>query len=253
MTSQEKIVTTSLHKPHILIVDDDQQICQLVQEYLEKYNYRVSIANNGIEMRRILKKFQIDLVLLDIMLPRESGIDLCRELRETSDVSVIMLSAVEEEADRVMSLEIGADDYLTKPFSLRELLARIKSLLRRASGTLAESRKTKYFTRELRLKFADWTLEVTRHRLIAPDGVVVPLSHGEYEILLAFLEHPGHVLTRDQLLDQISDREAAPFDRSIDVLVGRLRKKIEPDPKNPHHIITVRSAGYKLVTKVISE
>lgn len=241
------------NKQHILVVDDDPQIGDLIRDYLEQHGYRVSTAKNGVEMQRILKSTQVDLVVLDIMLPGEDGITLCRKLRETSDVLIIMLSAVGEEADRVIGLEIGADDYLAKPFSPRELLARIKALMRRTTGKLAQSRKASHLVHMPNLCFLDWQLDRNRRRLLAPDGVTVPLSGGEYELLLAFLEHPKRVLSRDQLLDITRGRQSGPFDRAIDVQVARLRKKIEADSKSPKIIITVRGGGYQFDVDVTTE
>lgn len=240
-------------KSHILIVDDDPQIGELLSDYLAKHGYRVSLARDGHEMHRTLKKVTIDLVVLDVMLPGEDGLSLCRTLRETSEVPIIMLSAAVEEADRVIGLEVGADDYLAKPFSPRELLARIKALSRRASGKLAEKRKSSQIAKMPNIYFQEWTLDQNRRRLIAPDGVAVPLSSGEYELLLAFLENPHRTLTRDQLLDMTRGREAMAYDRTIDVQVARLRKKIEKDPKEPVVIVTVRGGGYQFNATVKSE
>lgn len=230
---------------HILIVDDDPQISELLSEYLTQRGYRISVAGDGLQMRRELKKISPDLVVLDVMLPGEDGISLCRELRKQSAVPIIMLSAADEESDRVVGLEVGADDYLPKPFSPRELLARIKALLRRASGNLATERQASHLAALPPLTFAGWTLDRNKQQLTTEDKVVIPLSRGEYELLLAFIEHPGRVLSRDQLLDLTREREAEPFDRTIDVQVGRLRKKLEQDPKNPKIIKTVRGGGYQ--------
>lgn len=240
-------------KPHILIVDDDPQIGELLSEYLEKHNYRVAVARNGDEMMRQFKRGAIDLVVLDIMLPGDDGITLCRQLRETSEVPIIMLSAAGEEADRVVGLEVGADDYLSKPFSPRELLARIKALVRRTSGNLAQKRKSSRLASLPNIYFGDWTLDQNRRRLIAADGVAVLLSTSEYELLVAFLEHPRRTLNRDQLLDLTRGREAGPYDRSIDVQVARLRKKIEKDPKNPTIILTMRGDGYQFDADVTTD
>jgi two-component system, OmpR family, response regulator len=233
---------------HILIVDDDPQIGELTSEYLVKHGFKVSTARDGREMQRQLKKYSFDLIVLDVMLPGEDGLLLCKKLRQTSAVPIIMLSAMGEETDRIVGLEVGADDYLTKPFNPRELLARIKALARRASGEVAKERQAKSLANQPSLKFNDWTLDRNKRRLIDKDGVAVPLSAGEYELLLAFIEHPRRVLTRDQLLDLTRGREALPFDRSIDVQVARLRKKIEDDAKNPSIIVTVRGGGYQVTT-----
>ncbi|WP_423063086.1 response regulator [Candidiatus Paracoxiella cheracis] len=242
-----------VQKSHILIVDDDPQIGDLLSEYLEQHGYRVSVARNGHEMKRVMKRAQFALVVLDIMLPGEDGLALCRFLRETSEIPIIMLSAVGEEADRVVGLEVGADDYLAKPFSPRELLARIKALARRTTGTLADKRKARQVAKMPNIYFKDWTLDQNKRRLIAPDGVAVPLSAGEYELLVAFLENPQRTLNRDQLLDLTHGREATPFDRTIDVQVARLRKKIETDPKNPQIIVTMRGDGYQFNAEVTTD
>ena len=233
-------------KRHILVVDYDTQICDLLRDYLEQHGLRVSTANNGVQMWQQIKKSTIDLVVLDIMLPGEDGLTLCRKLRENSEVSIIMLSAVNEEADRIVGLEVGADDYLSKPFSPRELLARIKALVRRTTGELGQKRQSSHLNALPAIRFNDWTLDRNRRLLISPESLTVPLSAGEYDLLIAFIEHPKRVLTRDQLLDLTRGKESLPFDRSIDVQVARLRKKIEEDPKNPNVIITVRSGGYQL-------
>lgn len=237
---------------HILIVDDDSEIRDLLSDYLQQHNFRVSVARNGDEMWRVLKKAQIDLVVLDIMLPGDDGITLCRKLRTESDVMIVMLSAVGEETDRVIGLEVGADDYLAKPFSPRELLARIKALTRRITGPLADQRKARHLAELPLIRFNDWQLDQNKRRLIAPDGVTVPLSTAEYELLIAFLENPNRVLNRDQLLDLTKGRESQPFDRTIDVQVARLRKKIEEDPKNPQMIQTIRGGGYQFKAEVTS-
>lgn len=235
---------------HILVVDDDPQIGDLIKDYLEQHGFRVSTACDGRDMRRVMKKTKIDLVVLDLMLPGEDGLTLCKKLRQESDVMIIMLSAMGEEPDRVIGLEVGADDYVSKPFSPRELLARIKALTRRTTGPLAEQRREKRIAELPSIRFKNWTLDRNRRRLIAPDKVTVPLSAGEYELLLAFIENPKRTLNRDQLLDLTRGRESGPFDRTIDVQVARLRKKIEKDPKNPHIIITVRGGGYQFDTNV---
>lgn len=234
-----------MQKSHILVVDDDAQIRDLVGDYLEQHGFRVSTARDGDEMWRVLKKSEVDLVVLDIMLPGDDGLTLCRRLRDESAVLIIMLSAANEEADRVVGLEVGADDYLAKPFSPRELLARIKALVRRATGPLAEQRKARRLADQPLITFHNWVLDQNKRRLIAPDGVAVPLSAAEYDLLIAFLEHPNRILNRDQLLDLTKGQEAQPFDRTIDVQVARLRKKIEIDPKNPQILKTVRGGGYQ--------
>lgn len=231
---------------HILVVDDDPQIGELLKEYLEQHNFRVSVARNGQEMQRVMTRCQVDLVVLDLMMPGEDGLSLCRKLRDTSDVMIIMVSAMREESDRIVGLEVGADDYMGKPFSPRELLARIKSLTRRAAAdTGALGLRSQRVAELPSIYFAGWQLDRNRRRLLSPDAVTVPLSAGEYELLLAFLEHPNRTLNRDQLLDLTHGKESGPFDRTVDVQVARLRKKIEVDPKKPLLIITVRGGGYQ--------
>ena len=228
--------------PHLLVVDDDRDIRTLVAQFLTKHGYRVTAVRDGGEMMKALEASRVDLIVLDLMLPGEDGLSLCRRLRatpETAQTPVIMLTAMGEETDRIVGLEMGADDYLAKPFSPRELLARVKAVLRRASGPpVAGGAAGKT------LGFEGWTLDLAKRELRSPDGVLVQLSAGEYDLLVAFVEHPQRVLTRDQLLDLARGRSAVPFDRSIDVQVSRLRRKIEPDPAEPTMIKTVRGGGY---------
>jgi two-component system OmpR family response regulator len=231
--------------PHILFVEDDPEIRGLVADFLEQNGYRLSVAKDGREMDRALSVSRIDLLILDIMLPKEDGLSLCRRVRVSSNVPIIMLTARASEVDRVVGLEIGADDYLTKPFGTHELLARIRALLRRAQSVARTPQ-----ARHAILKFAGWKLEVGTRRLTAADGAQVPLTGGEFELLAAFCERPNRVLTRDQLLDLTRGRSPALFDRSIDIQVSRLRRKIEADPKDPMLIQTVRSGGYIFTAEV---
>ena len=233
--------------PHILVVDDDKEIRDLLARFLAKHGLRVTTANGGAEMRAALADWRIDLVVLDIMMPGEDGLTLCRELRASSSMPVIMLTAMGEEVDRIVGLEMGADDYLAKPFNPRELLARIKAVLRRAEGTPAQAANAAPGTT---LEFSGWRLDLDRRELRGADGVMVPLSGGEFALLAAFATHAGRVLSRDQLLDLARGRDAQPFDRSIDVQVSRLRRKIEPDPKQPALIKTVRGGGYMFTPDV---
>ncbi|MDR3437758.1 response regulator [Telmatospirillum sp.] len=233
--------------PHILVVDDDREIRNLLARFLVKHGLRVSTAKDGPEMMKSLDAAAIDLVVLDLMLPGEDGLSLCRRLRTTSTLPVIMLTAMGDDTDRIVGLEMGADDYLPKPFSPRELLARIKAVLRRVQ-TLPASAAPIGET----LRFDGWCLEMGPRRLLAPDGAEVELSTGEYELLLAFATHPRRVLSRDQLLDLARGRSAAPFDRSIDIQVMRLRRKVEADPKEPKLIKTVRGGGYVFAAEVAS-
>jgi two-component system OmpR family response regulator len=227
----------------LLVVDDDREIRDLVSRFLIRHGYRVSVARDGREMGAALAG-EVDLVVLDVMLPGKSGLELCRDLRAKSDIPILMLTAMGEETDRIIGLEMGADDYLPKPFNTRELLARIRAILRRTEGSHRLPARTRT------LRFAGWTLDRGRRRLSAPDGLVIDLTSGEYELLTVFAEHPQRILSRDQLLDLARGREAMPFDRSIDVQVSRVRRKIEADPKNPALIVTVRGDGYMFTPEV---
>ncbi|TQV78346.1 response regulator [Denitrobaculum tricleocarpae] len=232
--------------PHILIVDDHEEIRSLLAKYLRKHSYRVTAADGGTAMKRALQDSAIDLVVLDIMMPGEDGLSLCSSLRATSDIPVILLTAMAEETDRVIGLEIGADDYLTKPFNPRELLARIKAVLRRSQSLPRQREKPV----ESRLSFDRWHLSTEQRELIDGADVVTPLSTAEFALLMAFLDHPRRVLSREQLLDLTQGREAKSFDRSIDNQVSRLRKKIEIDPKTPRLIKTVWGGGYTFASDV---
>jgi two-component system OmpR family response regulator len=232
--------------PHLLIVDDDSEICTLLSSFLAQYGFRVSVATNGGAMMQALTSAKIDLVVLDIMLPGRDGLALCKELRAGGRLPIIMLTAIGGEADRVLGLEIGADDYLTKPFSPRELVARIRAVLRRAAGpgSGAPPGADKIY------EFAGWRLDVARRQLFSPAGALVVLRTAEFDILLALVERPQRTLTRDQLLDLARGRASSPFDRAIDVHISRLRKRIEADPKEPEMIRTVRSEGYYFAVPV---
>lgn len=236
--------------PHILIVDDDREIRDLLARFLAKNDYRVSTAADGREMRKALSEWAIDLIILDLMLPGDDGLTLCRNLRAQSGMPVIMLTAKGDDVDRIVGLEMGADDYLAKPFNPRELLARIKAVLRRAgvgAGGLSGGRRVES---EGVLCFSGWRLDVERRELTSPDGVFVPLSGGEFGLLAALAGHPGRVLSRDQLLDLARGREAVAFDRSIDVQISRLRRKIEANPREPALIKTIRGGGYMFAPEV---
>jgi two-component system OmpR family response regulator len=233
--------------PHILIVDDDREIRDLLSRFLSKHGYRVSVAVDGRDMHQVLADRAIDLVVLDVMLPGENGLELCRKLRAQSSLPVIMLTAMGEDIDRIVGLEMGADDYLAKPFNARELLARIKAVLRRTGtatsmGSAAVAAGSDH--RSSVLAFAGWRLDLDKRELLSPEGVLVPLSGGEFELLAALATHPQRVLSRDQLLDLARGRQAQPFDRSIDVQISRLRRKLETDPREPAMIKTVRGGGY---------
>jgi two-component system OmpR family response regulator len=232
---------------HVLVVDDDAEIRDLLSEYLQKNGYRVTAVAEGKGMWSALASGgRIDIVVLDLMLPGDDGLTLCRNLRARLDVPVIMLTARGEETDRIVGLEMGADDYLAKPFSPRELLARIKSILRRAR-TLPQNLKP---DSARALRFAGWTLDLTTRNLRSREGVVVALSGTEYKLLRVFLSHPNRVLNRDQLIDLMLSRDASPFDRSIDVQVSRLRHRLGDNPREPAIIKTVRGEGYVLSSAV---
>lgn len=232
--------------PHILVVDDHREIREPLAKYLDKHGFRISAAENAAVARRLLRQNAIDLVVLDIMMPGEDGLSLCRSLREDGGLPVILLTAMAEETDRVVGLELGADDYLTKPFNPRELVARIKAVLRRAQSLPHESRRLEGEV----IGFERWRLKVQQRELMGPDEVAVPLSTAEFQLLSAFLSHPNRVLSRDQLLDLTQGRGGRVFDRSIDNQVSRLRKKIEADPKNPALIKTVWGGGYSFAAEV---
>jgi two-component system, OmpR family, response regulator len=225
---------------HILIVDDQKEICDMVQDYLSSEGYRVSTAHEGAGMRRVMTQSAVDLVILDLMLPGEDGLTLARSLREESTVGIVILTGRGETVDRIIGLEMGADDYLPKPFHLRELLARVKSVLRRVSTRTTERAPAQ----RLQARFAGWHLDLSSRELFSPTGREVRLTTGEFDLLAAFVNNANQVLTRDRLLDLARNREAGPFDRTIDVQVGRLRRKLEDDPQKPSMIKTVRGTGY---------
>jgi len=233
--------------PHILVIDDDPDIRQLVVEYLGKNDMRVSVGSSGKEMFEVFDREAIDLVLLDLKLPGEDGMHLARLLRERATVPIVLLTGRSEEADRVMGLELGADDYVTKPFSPRELLARLRAVLRRyqVQATLPERDNTRRAFR-----FSGWELNLRTRRLLAPDGHSVELSNGEFSLLNALCRAPQRVLTRDQLLSMSRLHEAEVYDRTVDVQIRRLRLKIEADQSKPALIVTERGAGYRLASDV---
>ena len=234
-------------QPHILVVDDDPQIRDLLQDYLTQNELRVSVASTGKEMSAALGEHAIDLVVLDLRLAGEDGMTLARKLREESAIPVIMLTGVHDEADRVMGLELGADDYLTKPFSPRELLARIRSVLRRTKGAaLTEARQ-----KDVRAyRFAEFELNLRTRRLMKQPGQRLELTNGEFNLLAALLAAPQRILTRDQLLEASRVYDNEVYDRSIDVQVLRLRRKIETDPSQPQYILTERGVGYSFSAPV---
>jgi len=235
--------------PHILVVDDHRDIRDLLGRFLRKHGMRTSIAASAAEGRKHLRSSAIDLIVLDVMMPGEDGLAFARKIRETEDIPLILLTALTEETDRIIGLELGADDYVTKPFNARELLARIKTVLRR-THSIPPSREPEL---DKTLRFGRWTFRPeTRELVCEHDEVVTPLSHGECLLLAAFLQRPNMVLNRDQLLDLTKGRMANMFDRSIDNQVSRLRRKLEDDPKNPRFIQTVWGGGYKFAGTVES-
>ena len=231
-------------KNHLLIIDDDKEITSLISDYLTKHGYKTTCAYHGNQLGQLLKENNFDLIILDVMLPGRDGLHLCKLIRQTHDVPIFILSAADSTADRVAGLELGADDYITKPFSARELLARIKAQLRRTKGELTQA--SKRLNPLQRIRFANWQLDRETHCLIDEEEIAISLSRREYDLLLNLLEHPGRILSREQLMDLLYDKACDPMDRSIDVLIGRLRKKIEKDPRNPSLLVTIRGGGYQL-------
>lgn len=230
----------------ILLVDDEATLREPLAEYLTRQGFSVHSAESAAAARSVMLEFAPDLVLLDIMMPGEDGLSLCRHLVETRGLPVILLTAKGEATDRIIGLEIGADDYVVKPFEPRELVARIRSVLRRASKTSRASA----IEEEAVFVFEGWQLDPLKQKLIDPEGAVVSISTAEYRLLLAFLERPRQVLDRDQLLDMVQGREAHLFDRAVDNQISRLRRKIERDSRNPEFILTVRGGGYRFATDV---
>ena len=234
--------------PHILVVEDDREISALVARYLRANDCRVALAADGREMDRQLADGHFDLIVLDLMLPGEDGLSICRRLRRTSRIPIVMLTAKSDELDRIVGLELGADDYLAKPFNPRELLARIRAVLRRCDTGGEQSAETNAKTHG----FAGHRLDVLARRLENAEGAEVALTSAEFDLLLVLVERPGRVLSRDRLLDLTPGRAAGPFERSIDILVSRIRRKIEVDPHHPEIIKTVRSGGYMFAAQVVS-
>ena len=232
--------------PHILVVDDHREIRDALAKYLAKHEFRVATADGAAAARRMLETSRIDLVVLDVMMPGEDGLTLCRQLRAKGDLPIIMLTAMAEDTDRVVGLELGADDYVTNPFNPRELVARVKAVLRRAHSLPPQPPRPAARL----LRFDRWTFDVARRELVGDDGIAVPLSTGEYLLLSVLVQRPGIVLTRDQLLDLTRGRDAVLFDRSIDNQVSRLRKKIEVDPRRPQLIKTHWGGGYSFAAEV---
>jgi two-component system OmpR family response regulator len=229
----------------VLLVDDDIQIRQLLGDYLSEFGMAVTAVADGKAMAEAMQKTPFDLVILDLMLPGEDGLALCRSLRAESDIPILMLTARGETMDRIIGLEVGADDYIVKPFEPRELVARIQNILRRTRGMREAAKK-----QEGTACFMGWRLNYVLRQIIAPDELVIPLSNAEFRLLKVFIEHPGRVLTRDFLLDQARGRSMDLFDRSIDLLVSRLRQKLGDNSRTPDLIKTVRGEGYLFDAKV---
>jgi DNA-binding response OmpR family regulator len=244
MTSTESLPPAAA--VHILVVDDDAEIQALLARYFGNHGFRISAAGDGAAMRSAIAAGPVDLVLLDLGLPREDGLELTRWLREHWSGAIIILTGRGESVDRVVGLELGADDYVTKPFELRELLARVRSVLRRAQPAPAPVAAPQASG----VEFAGFHFDAEARRLTGPDGAEIALTTGEFDLLQVFLAAAGRVLTRDQLIGQMHGREAGPFDRAVDVQVGRLRKKIEADPTRPELIKSVRGAGYLFAARV---
>lgn len=244
---------------HVLVVDDDEAILDLLKTLLLDAGFQVTAVTSGEAMLPLFQGVEatpFDIVVLDVMMPGRNGIAACQTLRETCSVPVILLTAVDDDAKRILGFEVGADDYLTKPFNPLVLLARIKSLLRRRAAVergLADKTGRPGQVAQKPLRFAQWTLDPVQRMLWSSDGVEVDLTQGEYRLLEVLVTHPQHVLSRDELLELTENRQAGPYDRSIDVRISRLRQKLEVDPKEPRLIQTVRSGGYVLACRVRSE
>jgi two-component system OmpR family response regulator len=236
--------------PHIAVLDDEVDITQLLANYLQSQGYRVTQLHDGRALMTLMTADAPALVLLDLGLPGEDGFSIARQLREHWRCGLVIVTGRGDAVDKVVGLEVGADDYVTKPFDLRELLARIKAVLRRVVPAEPPAASAAAASPRSRLCFAGWELDIAARRLTDPQGVAVALTGGEFDLLCAFARHPGRVLSRDFLLEQTRGREAGPFDRTIDVQVGRLRKKLEADAEDPQIIKSVRGAGYILVPPV---
>jgi len=233
----------------VLIVDDDEEIRELLATYLAGFSIRAQGVGDGKAMRSAMAGTRFDVIILDLMLPDEDGLSLCRQLRRTMDIPIIILTARGESADRVVGLELGADDYVMKPFDPRELVARIHTILRRTRD--GKKRDVADVDGDNQWRFDGWTINRVSRQLVTPQGMVVPLSNAEFRLLLVFIERPHRVLSRDQLMDAARGHSAGAFDRSIDLLVSRLRQKLEDDSREPKFLKTVRGEGYLFDAKVI--
>ncbi|TCV72591.1 two-component system OmpR family response regulator [Neorhizobium sp. S3-V5DH] len=233
--------------PHILIVDDNAEIRLLLKDFLQRRGMRVSLAKDGSELDAEIERTKVDLIVLDIMLPGRSGLELCQEIRRRSRVPIIMLTAVTDTSDRIVGLEFGADDYMSKPFDPRELLARIRAVLRRQGGLQLEEPAP---AANAVVQFSGWTLDFGRRRLTDVSGVRVELTRAEFNLLEALVQAGGRVLSREQLIERCGGNASQSFDRSIDILISRLRRKLEDDPKKPSMIETVRGDGYQFVAEI---
>jgi two-component system, OmpR family, response regulator len=234
---------------HILVVDDDPRIRQMLTRYFEQEGYRVSAAADGAAMRAQLSAKPIDVILLDVVMPGEDGLTIAREIRAKSDVGIIMLTGRDEVLDRVVGLEVGADDYIAKPFHLREVLARVKSVVRRRKPASSPTVRNEKSGEDV-IRFDGWVLDTARRRLVSPSGEDVALTSGEFDLLAALAKHPGRVFSRETLMEHTRGHGLKTFDRSIDAQIARLRKKIERDPKNPAIVKSVRAVGYVFTAKV---
>lgn len=246
MMSRGELPISMESAAHVLVVDDDREIRELLSRFLRKSGYRVDVAANGRDMRRVLEGAKIDLVILDRIMPGEDGLTLCRDFRSRSRVPVILLTLLGAETDRIIGLEMGADDYVVKPFSPHELLARVKAVLRRTNDLPLQNSLQQAPV----LRFAGWTLDRSRRQIESPQGVIVSMTDGEFDLLVALAEHPQVVLTREQLLDLARSRRPVAFDRSVDMQVTRLRRKLEVSPEEPELIKTVRNKGYIFTPEV---
>jgi two-component system OmpR family response regulator len=230
----------------VLIVDDDERLCRVLSRYLSREGYSVREAANGDQMRAMLAEEPADLILLDLILPDEDGLSLARDLRAESDVAIVMLTGKTDTIDKIVGLELGADDYITKPFDERELLARIRTVLRRT----AKGADSEHSASDSKAQFAGWNLDFVAHELTSPGGTNVHLTSSQFQLLASLVARPNRVMSREEILGLVSGRNWSPMDRSIDVLVGKLRKKIESDPKSPTLIKTIRGVGYKFTAHV---